>query len=190
VANPKQFDGLRKLINTASAGSQVVAAGAAGGALSLGKLDELVDAVKGGKPDMLLMSRRTRRKLNALVRAANSGMMVIDRDSFGNFVELWDGIPIGTNDWILDTHTVAGSVETAITGGSCSTIYALQLGEGAVCGLTSPGHILIERIGALETKDASSPRSRPPPSSASQTPKTNHRLLFLIGGEQCRSGKW
>ncbi len=158
VSNPKQFDGLKKLINTASAGSQVVATGASGGALTLDKLDELVDAVKGGKPDMLLMSRRTRRKLNTLVRAANSGMMVFDRDSFGNFIELWDGIPVGTNDWILDTHAVAEGVETATTGGGCSTIYALQFGEGAVCGLSSPGHILIERIGALEIKDASRTR--------------------------------
>jgi len=158
VANTKQFDGLRKLVDTTTAGSQVVAMGASGATLTLDKLDELIDAVKGGKPNIFLMSRRTRRKLNALVRSANSGMMVTDRDSFGNFIQLWDGIPIGVNDWILDTHNVESGVETGATEGTCSTIYALQFGEGALCGLTSPGHLQVEPVGPLESKDASRTR--------------------------------
>jgi hypothetical protein len=153
----KEFDGLRKLIDTTTASDQVIAMGDSGATLTLGKLDELIDAVKGGKPDILLMSRRSRRKLNALVRAAG-GMVESDRDRWGNFVQLWDGIPIGVNDWILDTHTLSGGVETGITGGECSTIYAFQMGEGALCGLTSPGHLTVEPIGSLETKDASRTR--------------------------------
>jgi hypothetical protein len=157
ATSSKQFDGLKKLINTGVAGSQVIAMGAAGDTLSLAKLDELVDAVKGGKPDMLLMSRRSRRKINALVRGGGA-MIVSDRDQFGNFVQLWDSILVGVNDWILDTHVVAGGVETATTGGECSTMYAVQLGEGALCGLTSPGHLQVEPVGALEDKDASRTR--------------------------------
>ncbi len=157
TANPKQYDGLRKLIDTESASDQVIAAGASGATLTLSMLDEVIDAVKGGKPDMLLMSRRSRRKINALVRAAGS-MMETDRDSWGNFVQFWDGILIGVNDWILDAHVVSGSVETATTGGDCSTIYALQMGEGALCGLTAPGQLTVEPIGSLETKDASRTR--------------------------------
>ena len=152
--NAKQFDGLRMLIDTTTASDQVIAAGATGATLTLSMLDELIDAVKGGKPDALLMSRRSRRKINALVRAAGE-MMETDRDKWGNFVQLWDGIPVGVNDWILDTHTLADSVETATTGGTCSTIYAVQFGEGALAGLTSPGHLQVEPVGSLETKDAS-----------------------------------
>jgi len=155
--NAKQYDGLKKLINTGVAGSQVIAMGATGASLTLAKLDELIDAVKGGKPDMLLMSRRSRRKMNALVRTAG-GMIETNQDKWGNFIQLWDGVPIGVNDWILDTHVLSGSVETAITGGTCSTIYAVQLGEGALCGLTSPGYLQAEPIGSLETKDASRTR--------------------------------
>jgi len=153
----KQFDGLRKLIDTTTASDQVIAMGATGSTLTLAKLDELIDAVKGGKPDILLMSRRSRRKINALVRAAG-GMIDTDRDKWGNFVQLWDGIPIGVNDWILDTHVLTGGVETATSGGTCSTIYAFQMGEGALCGLTGPGHLTVEPIGSLETKDASRTR--------------------------------
>jgi hypothetical protein len=155
--NAKQFDGLRKLIDTGTAGDQLISMDGTGATLTLGKLDELIDAVKGGKPDILLMSRRSRRKINALVRAAG-GMIESDRDRWGNFVQLWDGIPIGVNDWILDTHTLSGGVETATTGGTCSTIYAFQMGEGAMCGLTGPGHLTVEPIGSLETKDASRTR--------------------------------
>jgi hypothetical protein len=157
TTSPKQFDGLKKLIDTGTAGAQVIAMGATGAALTLAKLDELIDAVKGGKPDILLMSRRSRRKLNALVRASGS-MIDSDRDIWGNFVQFWNGIPIGIDDFILDTHVLAGSVETDTTGGTCSTIYAVQLGEGALCGLTSPGHLTVEPIGSLETKDASRTR--------------------------------
>jgi len=155
--NAKQFDGLRKLVDTGTAGDQVIAMSDTGATLTLAKLDELIDAVKGGKPDVLLMSRRSRRKINALVRAAG-GMIETDRDRWGNFVQLWDGIPIGVNDWILDTHTLSGGVETATTGGTCSTVYAFQMGEGALCGLTGPGHLTVEPIGSLETKDASRTR--------------------------------
>jgi hypothetical protein len=157
VTSVKQFDGLRLLIDTTTASDQVIAMGATGATLTLDNLDELIDAVKGGKPDMLLMSRRSRRKINALTRAAG-GMMDTDRDSWGNFIQLWDGIPIGANDWILDTHTVTASLETDTTSGDCSVIYAVQFGEGALCGLTSPGHLQAERIGSLEDKDASRTR--------------------------------
>ncbi len=157
TASPKQFDGLRTLIDTTTEGDQVIAAGASGATLTLSMLDQLIDAVKGGKPTTLLMSRRSRRKINALVRAAG-GMMETDRDKWGNFVQFWDGIAIGVNDWILDTHVVSDSVETATTGGDCSTIYAVQFGEGALCGLTAPGHLTVEPIGSLETKDATRTR--------------------------------
>jgi len=157
TTNPKQFDGIRNLIDTGTASEQVIAAGDSGATLTLSMLDQVIDAIKGGKPDILLMSRRSRRKINALVRATGS-MMETDRDSWGNFVQFWDGIAIGVNDWILDTHTLSGGVETATTGGTCSTIYALQMGEGAVCGLTAPGRLTVEPIGSLETKDASRTR--------------------------------
>jgi len=156
AVNSKEFDGLKKLIDTATASNQVIAMGATGATLTLAKLDEAVDAVKGGKPDMLLMSRRSRRKLATLMRAL--GSMDIGQDEFGNYVQKYNGIPVHISDWVLDTHAVASSLETGTTGGSNSTIYALQFGEGAVAGLTGPGQLTVERIGSLESKDASRTR--------------------------------
>jgi hypothetical protein len=152
-----QFDGIIKLIDTATVSSQVIACGASGATLTLAMIDELIDAVKGSKPDLLLMSRRSRRKINALARAAGSNLEV-GTGKLGEFVQLYNGIPIGINDWILDSHTVASSLETAYTGGTCSTIYALCFGEGAVCGVNGPGGLQVEPIGAMETKDATRTR--------------------------------
>lgn len=154
---PNQFDGLIKLIATGAASAQVIAMAATGATLTLTKLDELIDAVKGGKPDLLMMSRRSRRKLNALARAAGSNLEV-GQGLLGEFVQLYNGIPLAINDFILDTHTVAGSVETAYVGEANSTIYAMQLGEGALCGLSGPGGLQAEPIGSLEGKDAARTR--------------------------------
>ena len=156
-ASAKQFDGVRKLVDTATASDQVIAMGATGATLTLTKIDELIDAVKGGKPDLLLMSHRSRRKIKQLTRAAGFNLES-DRNEFGMMLERYNGIPVGVSDWVLDTHTVASSLETATTGGTCSTIYALSMGEGALCGLTAPGHVTVEPVGALETKDASRTR--------------------------------
>jgi len=157
TTSPKQFNGIIKLIDTGAASAQLIAMAAAGATLTLAKIDELIDAVKGGKPDMLLMSRRSRRKIQALARAAGSNLEV-GQGKLGEFVQLYNGIPIAVNDWILDTHTVAGSVETLYTGQANSTIYAFQMGEGALCGISSPEMLQVERVGSLETKDASRTR--------------------------------
>src|SRR3712207_5549255 len=50
-------------IKSAIVAGQTLALGGNGAALSLAKLDELIDLVKPGQPDLLLMSRRSRRHL-------------------------------------------------------------------------------------------------------------------------------
>jgi len=124
--------------------------GTNGATLTLAFLDELIDKVLGGKPDLLLMSRRSRRKVNALSRAAGVNLTT-ERDEFGNFINLYNGIPVGVSDWILDNVTQGSSSVS-------SSIYAFQMGEGALCGLSSPGLIQVERVGQLEGYDATRTR--------------------------------
>ena len=143
TSDAKAFDGVDKLVTT----DQSVSMGTNGAALTLDKLDELIDKVIEGKPHMLLMSRRSRRKLNALSRAASSGLLVTDRNEFGQMLDYYDGVPIGVCDHISDAKRVGTSTDS-------STIYALQYGEGAVSGLTAPGGLVAERVGSLESKDA------------------------------------
>src|SRR3972149_3852927 len=125
ATNAKAYDGLDKLTDS----SQVVSMGVNGGTLTLEKLDELIDRVKAGKPSLLLMSGRSRRKLTSLARASN--ILETDRNQFGQMVQYYDGIPVGINDWVADNKTVGTSTD-------CSTIYAVQFGEGAGAGPTGP----------------------------------------------------
>ncbi len=146
TTNPKEYDGLDQLTDP----SQELTMGVNGGSLTLDKLDELIDTILGGKPDLILMSRRSRRILNKLARTAGS-FLETDRDEFGQMLQFYDGIPIGVSDYISDTQTVGSSTD-------CSTIYAFQTGEGALVGLTAPGGLRVERVGSLETKDATRTR--------------------------------
>ncbi|HZP56873.1 MAG TPA: phage major capsid protein [Dehalococcoidia bacterium] len=146
AVDSKSFDGIDKL----AAGAQAISMGANGATLTLAKLDELIDLIKGGQPDLLLMSKRTRRSLNSLARSSGT-MLQTDRNDFGQMVQFYDGIPVGVSDYISDAKTVG-------TSNDCSTVYALQFGEGGVAGLTAPGGLEVETIGSLETKDATRTR--------------------------------
>lgn len=143
TVDAKGFDGIDRL----TVGGQTVSMGANGGTLTLEKLDELIDRVKPGKPDLLLLSKRSRRKLNSLSRSSAS-LLESDRNQFGQMVQYYDGIPLGPNEWISDAKSVG-------TSNDCSTIFAMQFGEGGLAGITAPGGIQVERIGSLEAKDAS-----------------------------------
>ena len=144
--NPKAFDGINKLCES----GQTLSMGVNGASLTLDKLDELVDKVLGGKPDMLLMSRRSRRIINKLARTAGT-FLETNRDQFGQMIQYYDTVPIGVSDYITDDQTQGTSTD-------CSTIYAMQFGEGAVAGLTGPGGLQVERVGSLEQKDATRTR--------------------------------
>lgn len=142
----KSFDGIDKL----TTGGQIATMGTNGATLSLAKLDEVIDLVKGGPPAMLLMSKRTRRGLNNLARSTGSFLQT-QNNEFGTMVQYYDGVPIGVSDYISDTKTVGTSTD-------CSTVYAMQFGEGALAGLSAPGGLMVETIGSLETKDATRTR--------------------------------
>jgi HK97 family phage major capsid protein len=140
--DPNSFDGLQTLMPA----GQTVSMGANGGALTLARLDEMIDLVRPGKPDLLAMSKRTRRKLKDLRRTSGS---VIETavNQFGQQVEVYDGIPIVVDD-LVPNDEVQG------TGTDCSSIWALKFGQGlGVMGLEHGG-ITVERVGELEQKDA------------------------------------
>src|SRR5262249_52735564 len=133
-------------LSTLVTGGQTITAGTNGAQLTLALLDQLIDTVKPGRPDLLLMSKRSRRQLSALVRASGA-FMETRLNAFGMFQEFYAGIPIGVTDFQSDTET-QGSSSVA------SSIYALQFGEGRLAGIQGGGGFQVEKIGSLETKDA------------------------------------
>lgn len=146
AVNAKSFDGLHKLIPV----EQTITAGADGAALTLDMLDELIDRVRPGEPDVLFMSKKTRRQLKDLRR--DSGIaMETSINQFGQQVERYDGIPIVVDDFIAEDQEVGN-------GEDLTSIYAVKFGQGAgVLGLEHGG-ITVERVGELESKDATRTR--------------------------------
>jgi HK97 family phage major capsid protein len=142
---PKQFDGLAKLVTA----GQTLTAGANGAPLTLDLLDQLIDQVKPGRPDALMMAKRTRRKLSSL-RRASGNLLETDADQFGQRALFYDGIPILIDDFIPINETQG--TETA-----ASSVYAVKFGRQGVMGLQNGG-IQVERVGELEVKDATRTR--------------------------------
>jgi hypothetical protein len=135
--DPKGFDGLEKRLT----GGQVIDAGSSSGgdALTLPKLDELIDAVAGG-PDVLFMSKTMRRKVNTLIRAANQAIETVS-DSFGRMIMAYAGVPIAVIENDEADDPILGFDEAAPGGGSSvsTSIYAVRFGakeyvSGLQCG--------------------------------------------------------
>jgi HK97 family phage major capsid protein len=146
AVDAKSFDGIDKICGGLP-GSQTVSMGTNGATLTLARLDELIDAVKT-KNIALVMSRRSRRTLQGLVRT--SGAVLESRPgNFLEWVQVYNGVPVFINDYISDAKTVGTSTD-------CSTVYCFSLGEAdqGVVGLTAVDGVQIQPIGDLETKDA------------------------------------
>jgi hypothetical protein len=148
-ADSNAFDGIREL----TPAGQVLEGGTSGAALTLTLLDQLIDLIKGGKPDILLMSKRTRLRLKVLL-AASSHYVESGTDAFGRQVIFYDGIPVEVSDFMPNDET--GSVG----GTALSSVYAIHFSsEEGLTGLHN-GDIETIDIGQLESKDATRVRLR------------------------------
>lgn len=146
TANPKEFDGVRKLTPV----GQTLTAGANGAAVSFSALDELKDMVKLGA-DVLMMRQGTWRAIKALNRAMGGNTADhIMIENFGYPVKAYDGTPVIINDFLPADETQGSNSQT------CS-IYALRLNEAdgfhGLFGGASAG-IRLEPLGLSHTKDA------------------------------------
>jgi len=146
TVDAKSFNGVRKLV----AAGQTIAPGANGGAITLPLLDQLIDLVKPGKPELLLMAKRTRRALKQVRRTAGP-VIETTVSQFGQQVETYDGIPLIVDDFLPENETLG-------TGTALSSIYAMKFGQGVGLMGLEHGGVTVEYLGELETKDAT--RSR------------------------------
>jgi len=144
---------------------QVIANDATSAVLSLDKIDELIDAVKPGKADCLIMDRRTRRYLSHLSRTTASSPIRFGQDEFGKFVAMYNEIPVLVNDFMQDNLpnnsfsvlTLVGAYDydkARVTDYDNSVILAVRFSESdGVCGVQN-GPMEHEDLGELETKRA------------------------------------
>lgn len=99
TVNPKQFNGLRKLIQA----GQTVVAGANGAPLTLDLMDQVLD-LNRGNPNMIIMSKKANRKLNALLQAQQRFVDTVEVKG-GFRVQVYNGIPIFRSIYVSDAQT-------------------------------------------------------------------------------------
>jgi hypothetical protein len=146
---PKEFDGMQ----IRCTGDQKVAAGssASGDALSLIKLDELIDTVD--EPTHLLMNKAMRRRLTAAARSTSvGGYITYDVDAFGRRVTKYNDLPILIADKDNDYNDIMPFTEAATTGSSvCTSVYCMSFAENGVLGLQN-GVMDVRDLGEIDTK--------------------------------------
>ncbi len=152
TAFTKEFDGLHTTAILPHAQIVHQGSGTTTAALSLMKLDEAIDNVKPGKPDLMVMTRAIRRRITQHTRASGYHFTV-SRDEMGRQLEMYGEFPMVISDFLSQAETISGDTYALRTTGDSSTIFMMRFGESGVCGAQNGG-ITVERLGSLETKDA------------------------------------
>lgn len=149
ASEPREFDGLQARL----VGSQKIAAGstANGTALSLAKLDELIDAVEN--PTHLIMNKAMRRRLSAAARSQTvGGYITYEQGAFGRRVTRYNDLPILIADQDETGTDILGFNEAATSGTATATsIYCVSFTEGMMTGIQS-SMMMVTDLGELETK--------------------------------------
>ena len=129
-ASSKGFAGLHNLVSSSSPDMVVGAgSGSTGSGLSLLDMDKMMQLVKPGRPDALIMNRTMIRRLSAPYIA--NIQFNIAKDSFGDVLPDYSGIPIAVTDFITQEETISGGTFSAKTGGVTTSMFAVKFGRGA-----------------------------------------------------------
>lgn len=133
ATNPKEFDGLD--VRIAGTGQEIDAIGKVTDREMLDKLNELLDAVRGGA-DAIFLNKRSRRRILAILQNSNH-YVEQGSDAFGRPVQMYAGVPLMVveNEILPDTD-----------------IYAVKFGAYThVAGLTNGG-VQVRRLGETSAK--------------------------------------
>lgn len=148
-SDPKEFTGLQGRIT----GDQLISAGSTSGgaALSLAKLDELIDQVDN--PTHLLMNKTLARLLSGSTRDTGvSGYITHDIDDLGRRVTSYNGIPIVIIDKDNEDVDILAFNETAASGSATATsLYAVSIGDDGLMGIQNGG-MEVTDLGELDSK--------------------------------------
>lgn len=147
---PESFDGLELRMTD----DQLIAAGstASGDALSLLKLDEMIDAVED--PTHLIMNKTMRRRLTVAARTTTvGGYITYDVDAFGRRVTKYNDLPILVADKDETNTDIMAFDELASTGTglACTSIYCVSFMSDGLVGLQN-GPMDVRDLGEIESK--------------------------------------
>ena len=145
---PREFDGLQ----VRCTGAQVInnGVGVGGTALSLARLDELIDAVQD--PMFLIMNKAMRRRLSAAARNLNvGGFISFELDAFGRQVTKYNDLPILIAEEDNEGNQILPFTEASFAGPATScSIYCISVGDGMLMGIQNGG-IDVRDLGELQT---------------------------------------
>jgi len=172
----KAFDGLHYLIHDTTSpycNSWAVNDSTSGtpAAASMLELEAVIDSVKNGKPDLIVMTKQCRRRMNEYL----NGVGGITKEAIlGKTVQTVFDIPVTVSDYLSDNEScddnshyedATNGVGNAAYGHNYAdgralgdddngtTVFVLRFAPEACCGIQSLP-ITVEKIGTLETKDA------------------------------------
>lgn len=153
ATNPAQFDGFQKRATDGQLLDNGTTAG--GAALSLKKMDELMDLVDG--PTHWIMNRALRRKFQAAMRSSTSGVgsnIQLINDPFGKPQLTYQGLPILVG-YPQNKNTKVLPFEEAASSGSATatSIYCVNMGKDAIRLIDNKG-ISVRDLGELQETPA------------------------------------
>jgi hypothetical protein len=162
----KRFDGVHQLLTSET--YNTIAVGGSSGApavLSMEKVEELIDLISDGKPDMLVMTKQMRRSINVYLKSV--GGLTYD-ESANKRVQTILEVPVHVSDFLSNDEACDKDYGngyghqptdgTALGDDDNSTsIFALQFGAKALSGVQSMG-ITTEKFAKLENKDGARTR--------------------------------
>lgn len=157
----KRFDGIHQLLSSQTYNTVAVGSSGTAAVLSMTKLEEMIDLIKNGKPDLLVMTKKMRRSINKYLLAAGG-------ISYGDFadrrVQTLFEIPVTVNDHLSDNESVDKDYGSSDYGhdptdgtalgndDNGTTIFALQFGPEMLSGVQSLP-LTVEKFTRLENKD-------------------------------------
>jgi hypothetical protein len=129
-ANPRQFNGIRKLLTVGS--SQVINNHASAGPLSKSALDEMLDAVQPGAQKYLIMSKAMRRIItNLSVSPTLAGNINYVKDDFGVQRAMYGEAMIVCPD----VNHQKGQIMDFTEANSTTSIYCVTFGDTLLSGI-------------------------------------------------------
>jgi len=149
-SDTREFDGLQTRLTGVQKIHVTTNATDSVGALTLAKLDELIDAVDD--PSHLIMNKHVRRLMSAAGRTTGvSGYITYSQDEFGRQVTRYNDLPIliagkdNVNAEIIPDTEVAGD-----SGTDATSIYCVSLRDGMLTGIQN-GIIDVRDLGEMDT---------------------------------------
>ena len=161
----KRFDGVHQLLTSETYNTIAVGGSGSPAVLSMEKVEELIDLVTDGKPDMLVMTKQMRRSINVYLKSV--GGLTYD-ESANKRVQTILEVPVHVSDFLSNDEACDKDYGngyghqptdgTALGDDDNSTsIFALQFGAKALSGVQSMG-ITTEKFAKLENKDGARTR--------------------------------